>query len=313
VRLEHDGRVVLEQAWGEADRERHVAHTTATAFNLGSINKIFTRAVIARLAEMGKLDPADTLSKHLPDFPRDKADRITIQQLLDMRSGLGDFFGPRYDAMDHSKLRTLRDWLPLFVDQPLEFEPGTSRRYSNAGYLVLGLVAEQLTGRSYYDLVREWVYAPAGMKDSESYALDARGPNVAFGYTRRGPGAAPGAPLRRNDDWLPARGSSAGGGYSTAADLSRFVRALDAGRILAPATLAKFYGTATGPGGRVSVALGAAGGSPGCNGVLETRDGWTIIVLANLDPPAAESLAARARAWIEGGAPAGQQREVRSH
>jgi CubicO group peptidase (beta-lactamase class C family) len=298
VRLERAGRVVLEQAWGEADREKHVANRPDTRFNLGSINKTFTRAIIARLVEMGKLDPADKLAKHLPDFPRGKAEKISIQQLLDMSSGLGDIFGPRYDAMDRSTLRDPRDWFPLFVDQPLEFEPGTSRRYSNAGYVVLGAVAEALTGRSYYDLAREWIYAPAGMKATDSFVHDGRTPNLAVGYTRGGPGAPPDAPVRRNHDTLPGRGSPAGGGYSTAADLSRYARALEQGRILKPSTVATFYQGVVEPDGRVALGLGIAGGSPGCNALLETHGDWTLVVLANLDPPAAEAVGKRARAWL---------------
>src|SRR5207342_3868259 len=96
-------------------------------FNLGSINKVFTQVAVAQLAEQGKLSLSDTIRKHLPDYPSPVADKITIQQLLTMTSGLGDFFGERYDATPKSRFRTLADFLPLFVNEPLLFEPGTSR------------------------------------------------------------------------------------------------------------------------------------------------------------------------------------------
>src|SRR6202022_1373272 len=95
------------------------------------------------------------------------------------------------------------DYLPLFAKKPLEFEPGTSQRYSNAGYLVLGLIIERLSGQSYYDYVRDHIFRPAGMKDTDSFAIDANVPNRATAITKRG------------DSELPGRGSSAGGGYST--------------------------------------------------------------------------------------------------
>ena len=119
------------------------------------------------------------------------------------RAGTGDLFGARYQAMDKSRLRELRDWLPLFVDEPLQFEPGAEQRYSNAGYLLLGLVIEKVTGRSYHDAVREMVFVPAGMEDSAPYPSDLEDPLVARGYVDDGT-------IRRNVATLPWRGSSAG-------------------------------------------------------------------------------------------------------
>lgn len=288
VRLERGARVVLEKAWGEADREARVPNRPTTRFNLGSINKTFTRAVIAKLVEQGRLGLDDTLSRHLPDFPRDKAGRITIRHLLDMRSGLGDVFTPAYRSADHSTLRQPRDWFPLFAGEPLRFEPGTRAEYSNAGYVVLGAVAEAVTGRSYYDLVREWVYEPAGMKRAGSFAMDEEVSDRAHGYRRDGTRVTRGRP------W---RGSPAGGGYATAADLAAYVRALRGGRLLGPAMMAELFGVRA-PGG---FSLGIAGGSPGVNAALIAGSDWTVVVLANLDPPVAEDLARQAarlaRAW----------------
>jgi D-alanyl-D-alanine carboxypeptidase len=290
VRIERGGQAVFERAYGFADREAKIANAADTKFNIGSINKMFTKAVIVKLIEEGKLAPDDKLSKHLPDFPRDKGDKITIQQLLDMKSGMGDFFGPKYDAADKSKLMNPRDWFPLFQDDPLHFEPGTASRYSNAGYDVLGAVAEAVTKKSYYDLVRDIVYRPAGMTASESYGRDEAVPNRARGYTRR-----TGSGVQRNDDMLPGRGSPAGGGYSTTADLSRFMDALLAGKIVGPAMVEKFFGARSRPDGALELAVGFAGGSDGVNALVMNEPDTRIIVLANLDPPAAERLGT----WIK--------------
>lgn len=301
VRIERKDRVALERAWGQADRERRTQNRVDTKFNLGSINKSFTRALIAKLAEQGKLSPDDKLSKHLPDFPRDKGDRITIQQIVDMKAGLGDFFGPKFIAMDKSKLRNQLDWFPMFVDDPLLYEPGAGQEYSNAGYVVLGAVAEAVTGRNYYDLVRELIYQPAGMTNTDSWGQDEKVPNRAVGYTRDAPGGRggrAGGPLVSNRPYQPWRGSAAGGGYSTAHDLMRYLKALRASKILKPATAEQFFGASPNPDGTVKLGLGIAGGSPGVNGVLLSAGEWTLVVLANRDEPVAEKIVQKSREWL---------------
>jgi Beta-lactamase len=151
VLIARDGKPFFDEAVGFAQRDFGVPNRPDTKFNLGSINKIFTQVAIAQLAEQGKLSFDDTIRKHLPDYPNPAADRITIQQLVSMTSGLGDFFGERYDATPKDHLRTLSDFLPLFASDPLRFEPGTGRQYSNAGYIVLGLIIEKVSGQSYDD------------------------------------------------------------------------------------------------------------------------------------------------------------------
>ncbi|HET9795674.1 MAG TPA: serine hydrolase domain-containing protein, partial [Thermoanaerobaculia bacterium] len=170
--LARGGRPFFRKAWGLADREKKIANTIDTRFNLGSINKIFTQVAIGQLAAAGKLSLSDTIRKRLPSYPAAYADRVTIGQLVSMTSGMGDIFGPRFEAMPKGKLRALADYLPLFQDDPLRFEPGTRREYSNAGYVVLGLIIEAASGEDYYRYVREHVFAPAGMRDTESWAID---------------------------------------------------------------------------------------------------------------------------------------------
>src|SRR5262249_49934792 len=160
---------------------------------------------------------------YLPDFPH--ADSITIDMLVMHRSGVGDFFNDAYDAMDKSKLRHNHDYLALFRDQPLWFAPGTSERYSNGGYALLGEVIAKARGADYYEYLGRHLFAPAGMK-STLYPIEGDGtPKVARGYTsERANGGE-----RDNQFSRPARGSAAGGGYSTAADLLKFDKALLAG------------------------------------------------------------------------------------
>jgi CubicO group peptidase (beta-lactamase class C family) len=287
VLVAKDGKPLMARAWGMADPARQVANRPDTKFNLGSINKIFTKIAIGQLAAAGKLSLNDPVRKHLPNYPSPIADRITIQQLLDHKSGLGDFFGPKYLAAPPSSLRKLADFLPLFADKPLEFEPGAEQRYSNAGYLVLGLIVERLSGESYYDYVRDHITRPAGMKDTASYAIDESVPNRAIGQTKRGPTG----PLEKRQDntaTLPGRGSSAGGGFSTAPDLLAFSQALLGDKLLPkPWTDWIFHDKVDSPGPRN---LGIAGGAPGINAMLDINPPYTVVILANFDPPAAEEV-----------------------
>lgn len=291
VMLAKDGKPLLARAVGMADPAKGIANRADTKFNLGSINKFMTRVAIGQLASAGKLSMDDTIRKHLPDYPSPAADKITIQQLLDHRSGLGDIFGDKFMAA-HASLRKLSDYLPLFADAPLEFEPGTSQRYSNAGFVVLGLIVEKVSGQSYYDYVRDHIAKPAGLTDTASYAVDDDVPNRAIGQTKRGP-EGPLPQRRDNTGTLPARGSSAGGGYSTAPDLLRLSQALLADKILSKQWTDWLFTGKVDSGGKRG--LGVAGGSPGVNAVLEIAPPYTLIVLSNFDPPSAEEIAREGR------------------
>jgi CubicO group peptidase (beta-lactamase class C family) len=134
------------------------------------------------------------------------------------------------------------------------------------------MLVERLSGEDYYDYVRRHVYAPAGMTRTAAYAVDSLPPNTALGYTTRGEGEQAVA-AHPNTETLPGRGSSAGGGYSTAGDLLRFLQALREGKVR---------------------------GAPGLNADLEgdLPGGYDLVVLANLDPPAAERIGRAVRAWL---------------
>jgi D-alanyl-D-alanine carboxypeptidase len=284
VLVAKNGRSVFEKAYGFADQERKTLNGIDTKFNLGSINKTFTGIAISQLAAAGKLSLNDPIGKYLPDYPNTiAAQNVTIQHLLDMTSGIGDFFGERYQAAKKETLRTIESYLPLFADKPLEFEPGAKRRYSNGGFVVLGAIIERTSGQDYYTYVREHIFKPAGMTETESFEKDKSVPNRALGYIREG--LAADAPRRSNYSTLPARGSSAGGGYSTAHDLLKYLAALQDGKLVSREAKGGF---------------GIAGGSPGVNACVEwnPKNQYAVIVLSNYDPPSAESVARQIGLWI---------------
>jgi len=301
VLVARDGSPVFKKAYGMADRERRVANRTDTKFNLGSMNKMFTAIAIAQLAERGKLSFQDTIARHLPAYPnREVAAKVTIHQLLTHTSGLGNYMNDAW-AANRANIRTAADLLPYFANDPLKFAPGTSWQYSNAGFVVLGLIVEKLSGRSYFDHVRAHVFKPAGMNDTDSYENAREVANRAVGYTRR---TAEGSlrrdePPRPNTSVLPFRGTPAGGGYSTLDDLLRFDRALRSHKLLgAKFTELVTTGKVDAPFGKYAYGFGDSrvngkryighnGGAPGIAAQFEsyTDAGYTIIVLANYDPP----------------------------
>lgn len=288
IMLAKQGTPVFQQAWGMADREAHRPNTVQTAFNLGSINKVFTATAIRQLVAAHQLEVDSVLGKYWPDYPNQAvASQVTVKQLLNHRSGIG---GNIFDAPPGGTRHDIRhndDYLQLFVHEPLQFTPGSQQAYSNAGYVVLGILVERLSGEDYYAYVNQHIYRPAGMTHTAAYPSDSLPPNTAIGYTRGEDDAPPDAPLRRNTDLLPGRGSAAGGGYSTAGDLAHFLQALREKKI---------------PGGPPP-GIGAAGGTVGVNAVMEggLPGGYDLIVLTNLDPPAAERVARLVRGWLGSG------------
>ncbi len=176
---------VFFKSYGFASKEFRVPNRTDTRFNLGSINKIFTRIAIGKLAEQGRLRLDDKLGKYLPDYPNAEArEKVTIRHLVNMTSGIGDFFGPEFEKTPKNFLRHNRDYLKLFAHKPLAFEPGTREVYSNGGYVVLGEIISAASGLDYYDFIERNIFEPAGMKDSGWFQADEVVENVAEGYIR---------------------------------------------------------------------------------------------------------------------------------
>jgi CubicO group peptidase (beta-lactamase class C family) len=295
VLIAKGGKPVFVKACGMASKENRIPNRIDTKYNLGSINKIFTMLAVGMLADEGKLSLDDKLGKFLPDYPNaDAREKVTVRHLLTMTSGVGDFFGPEYEAMPKDKLRNIADFIPLFAQKPLLFEPGKGRRYSNGGYVLLGAIIEKVSGRSYYDFVRNLIFAPIGMSNTESYFSGARTPNLAMGYTRE-------IDAKRwspNTSTRPARGSSAGGGYSTAQDLLKFASAIEGKTFKVPAALLSVQDPMV--GGLFRGGLGFAGGAPGINSTIDSAlaGGYTLIVLSNYDPPAAQAAAAHIRGLL---------------
>ncbi|HEV2705095.1 MAG TPA: serine hydrolase domain-containing protein [Pyrinomonadaceae bacterium] len=285
VLLAKDGKIIFNKAYGEANKDFSIPNQLDTKFNLASLNKMFTSVAIAQLVEQGKLSYDDPLSKFMPEFPgREAAEKIKIKHLLTHTSGLGDYSV----SASRQGVRTVDDFLKLAKEDKLAFEPGTDQAYSNTAFLVLGKVVEKVTGRSYYDYVRENIYERAGMRNTDAYDLDLVNKNLAVGYekdyTDRGI-------VFRNNICMVGHGGPAGGGFSTAEDLWRFTGALRAGKLVgnnyAQAILSpkpELNSPTYGYGFNILNGIaGHSGGDTGVNTNLEMflDDGYTSIILSN--------------------------------
>jgi CubicO group peptidase (beta-lactamase class C family) len=293
VLLAKDGVPVYKAAYGTANKDYGVLNKIDTKFNLGSMNKMFTAVAVAQLVEKGKLSFDDPLSKFIPDFPdAESAKKIQIKHLLSHTAGLGPYFSKRYQDTSRNKLRTVDDMMALAKqDEKLLFEPGTKWQYSNTGMLVLGKVIEIVSGQNYYDYVRESIYKPAGMVNTDAYELDKVNPNLAVGYHKTF--TDNGIVWSNNVFQHVMRGGPQGGGYSTVEDLLRFDQALRGGKLVSPA-MVKVLTTPKpelnspnyGYGFAVNTATGTAGHSGGFLGIHSNLDmflnsGWTAIIMSN--------------------------------
>jgi CubicO group peptidase (beta-lactamase class C family) len=304
VALGKNGAVVFQGAYGQADRDTGVAATPDTKYHLASMSKMFTAVAIGQLVERGQLSFDDSLSKFIPQFPNEEAaKKIQIKHLLSHSAGLGMWWGPRYQesAKDFRSVDEMLAWAAE-DEKATQFEPGSQFKYSNTGFVVLGKVIEIVTGQSYYDYVREHIFKPAGMDDTDSFARDAARAKLATGYARTfDEGGAPS--FRSNTAMLGARGGPHGGGYSTATNLLKFSDALRSGKLLKRENVAillsakpELGATEYGYGFDVDETRGTAGHGGGSHGISNNFEmfldsGWTAIVLSNYTMPGIEASA----------------------
>jgi D-alanyl-D-alanine carboxypeptidase len=222
--------VLLRRGLGPADREREIDNGPQTVFRIGSVSKQFTAALVLRLAERGALDLDALAGEYWIDCPPDWSE-VTVRHLLGHTSGIPNVT----DRDDYLELclRPLRPAasLALVIDRPLEFAPGTQWRYSNSGYLLLALIAERVGEKPFEQLLEELILEPLGLAHTGSEVRTGAVPGLARPYFQDGSGAIqPGPPIDMN---FPVGG---GGMHSTLDDLSRWLAAVDARELLAPAS-----------------------------------------------------------------------------
>lgn len=240
VRVDRPGHPVWERSYGFAHRGHAVPNTSDTRFAVASGGKAFTALVVMTLIQEGVLGLDRSVREQLGDDLPEISQRVTVRHLLAHRSGIGDYLDED-DVLDATvyvmrrpvqEYTDVEDFLAELDGRPAKFAPDQRFSYCNSGYVLLALIAQRASGRSYHDLVRERVVLPAGLTDTAFLRSDEPGPRTATHYLDEvGP--------RTNVFHLPVLGSGDGGIFTTAADLRRFWSALFAGRVVAPERVAE--------------------------------------------------------------------------
>ena len=224
-----NGKVLLRRGYGMADLEHHVAATPATDYRLASVTKQFTAAAVLLLIEDGKLKVDDSVRHWLPALPS-FADQVTLQELLSHTGGMLDYEdlippGTTHQLNDGDVLRMISATTHTY------FPPGTAYRYSNTGYVLLGLVVEKASGLSLQDFLEQRIFAPLHMDHTLLYVHDAKTvPNRAYGYSNID------GKWQLTDQDLTSATRGDGGIYSSVDDLAKWDAALYDNRLLSDAS-----------------------------------------------------------------------------
>lgn len=216
-------------AHGYADIENRVRASPQTVYHIGSITKQFTAAAILQQVDHGTLSLDDNIAMYVPEFSSRKK-RVTIRQLLNHTSGLKDLadLGDRFLGVRSIDLPQ-RDVLALVRDVPFGSEPGTTWRYSNVGYYLLGVILERVTGRRYVEYLRERVWKVGGLTSTGNCDPRAIVPHRARGYD------AVGMDFLNTPYVSMSIPFSSEGLCSTAGDLVTWARALRGGKVISQA------------------------------------------------------------------------------
>lgn len=256
VLIAHNNQIIYSKSFG--NNPQGSPNSEGQQFNLASLGKLFTSISILQLVDSGKLSLSDSVGKIMPELKNKALHPITVRQLLTHTSGMGDFFeDPAYQPQA-GKVMTQDDFLPAIENDKPHFRPGTAFRYSNTGFLLLGLLIEKVTGSRFADFVTSNTLLPAGM----THTLVESG---------------------------------AGGGLSTSPDLFQFAQAVQTGKLLKKTTLELFLTEHTSDWGLgqeyqalgTEVITGHSGGFIGvCTELNMYRSsGYTVIILSNTEPP----------------------------
>ncbi|GGK66991.1 serine hydrolase domain-containing protein [Ornithinimicrobium pekingense] len=327
LRATRGEEVLYESCHGLADRGCGIPVTPSTRFATASLSKMFTAVGVLDAAGRGEVGLHDAVVDVLPVDRRPATLRadVTVHHLLSHTSGIADYaeededlpgyqadYGAIWTDLPNYRVRDDLDILPLFADLPPVCPPGTAYHYSNAGYVLLGILLSHVSSLPFAEAVTTRVMEPAGMTASGYPAMDEVHPDVATGYL---PPLSPGGPWRTNVYSVPAQGGGDGGGVVTAQDVERFLRAVARGGVwrgvtpedvLTPrADVNRRWAVGYGVEIRHDGVFGKDGGDPGVAAVSRYRPGTdtSAVVLANVDWDTVEGLPDLANALIDAAMP----------
>lgn len=235
VLVAHHGKVIFTKGYGLANREWNQPNAADTKFRIGSLTKQFTAMLVMQLVEKGQLRLDGRVSDYLPDYSKFNGHRITLHHLLSHTSGMPDYTAtPAFEVtrkLSKTPEATVRDFSAL----PLEFEPGSTYRYNNFGYFLLGAIIEQVTNKPYAQVLAENILQPLHMQDTGYDLLSTVLPKRAAGYEKTATGLV-------NAPYIDMMGPYAAGSmYSTVGDLYKWEQALYTTQLLSEAGKAQLF------------------------------------------------------------------------
>ena len=243
ISIRKDKKIIVQNSYGYADNNNKIPNEIDTKFATASAGKVFVAVGILQLIENGKLSFNDTIGNIL-DFDLKAIDRqITIQQLLTHTSGIPDYFDESimeeytelWKDFPNYKIRKSMDIVPLFINKPMMYTAGEKFQYNNTGFVVLGIIMEKITGMLFDDYLSSNVFNPCGMLNTGYYELDRLPAKCANSYIYD---------ERRKDYYtniysVDAKGTGAGGAFTTVIDVENFWDNLMEGKILSERLLEK--------------------------------------------------------------------------
>jgi CubicO group peptidase (beta-lactamase class C family) len=230
-----NGKIVFEKGYGFQDIQNKIVNTPNTIFQVGSMTKQFTATVVLKLAGQRKLSLDDKISIYFPDLKR--GDEITIKNLLTHTSGLSEIFRDTLFIKENKQKSISKEkLLSFFIDKPLYFTPGTQYSYCNSGYILLGLIIEKVSGKTYEQNVKDYILKPLKMTHSGFDFAGLKSKHKSLGYIR----------FSRSESissmpWDSTATYSAGSLYCTANDLYLWHKGLLNNKVLTKESLAKAY------------------------------------------------------------------------
>ncbi len=283
-----------ERTYGYSNIENKIKIDNNTKFHIASITKSFTAVGILKLYEEGKINLNKPIGNYLDSYPNQKVlDSVTIHQLLTHTAGTKAIYGEKYQNSNKDRYRKLQDYLPLFANDSLAFSPGSKYEYNGGGFVLLGLIIQEVTGENYYDYLQKNIFDPLGMNHTKALEIDGINYNTAEGYS-----------IYINKDkslahnyYYISKASGASAHYSTAEDLFKFSKALRNYQLLSKNTTdlmlepkVKGYNTFLGYGIDIDkkyeeTIVGHSGGWYGirCEWMDFLDSNYTVIILSNID------------------------------
>lgn len=229
VGIVKDGKIVFVKGYGNGRLDPPMPANPQMRYSIGSISKQFTAAAVLMLQEQGKISLDDPVSKYFPDLTR--AGEVTIRELLSHTSGYQDYYPQDYVPKFMVSPTTTQHIMDTWAKMPLDFNPGTRWQYSNTNYVIAGAVVEKITGRPLFDLLKQKVFDPLGMKSVINTDQRSLADTDAVGYFRYAAGP-PHPEAKEGNGWLSAAGELS----MTVEDLLKWDISLMSQSILKPAS-----------------------------------------------------------------------------